>query len=328
MNRRLITYTIALLAVASPAIWTEAFAQVASKAARPAKSDSNSVAYQALLKQLAQIAQGSKGEVGVAAIDLRTGKRVEFNATEPVLLASTFKVPLAAYALHLAEGGKLSLSEPVRVAREDMLEPGVLYDYFRHEGTTISILNAMELSVSISDNSATDVIFRSVGGPAPVNQWLRQKGHPGINVGAKILKDRFSQPDSVRPSGPLADTAALLSPTPRAVANFLADLHAGKILNAKNTALLLDIMSRTVGERISAQLPPGVKVLHKTGTIIGSQATVNDIGYIQLPDGGWIALAVYISRSPLSVSHGTRDKVIGAISRSIYDYFVLMNDRL
>jgi beta-lactamase class A len=121
----------------------------------------------------------------------------------------------------------------------------------------------------------------------------------------------------------LVDTSVLLSPTPLAVVNFLADLHQGRIINATNTALLLDIMSRTVGDRISAQLPPGVKVLHKTGTIIGSHATVNDIGYIQMPDGGWVAIAVYIKQSPLTVSHSTRDKVIGGISRSIYDYFVL-----
>jgi hypothetical protein len=36
-----------------------------------------------------------------------------------------------------------------------------------------------------------------------------------------------------------------------------------------------------------------------------------------------VAIGVYIKDSPLEVSHGTRDKVIGGISRSIYDYFVL-----
>jgi beta-lactamase class A len=67
-----------------------------------------------------------------------------------------------------------------------------------------------------------------------------------------------------------------------------------------------------------------VKVLHKTGTNIGDgNATVNDIGYIQMPDRGWIAIAIYIKQSPLTVAHSTRDKVIGGISRSIYDYFAL-----
>jgi len=328
--QRIMIIAIGVVLIIGSAISTETAAQGNGKPTRLEKPVSNpvtSAAYQALLQQISQIAQVSKGEVGVAAIDLRTGTRVEFNANEAVSLASTFKVPLAAYAMHLAEQGKLTLTEPVHVKREDMIEPGVLYDHFRHAGTMISILNAIELSVSISDNSATDVVFRSVGGPSGVNAWLRQRGHPHINVGAKILKDRFAGPDSSNPSGLLVDTSVLLSPTPLAVVNFLADLHKGHIINAGNTALLLEIMSRTVGERISAQLPPGVKVLHKTGTIIGSHATVNDIGYIQMPDGGWVAIAVYIKQSPLTVSHGTRDKVIGGISRSIYDYFVLTSVR-
>jgi beta-lactamase class A len=279
-------------------------------------------AYQALLKQISLIAEASEGQVGVAAIDLRTGASVEYNADEAVSLASTFKVPLAVYALHLAEQGRLSLTEPVPVAREDMIEPGVLYDHFRHGGTMISTLNAIELSVSISDNSATDVVFKRVGGPAAANAWLREQGHPGVNVGKQILKELFAEPNATRLPSSLTDTSALPPPTPRAMANFLADLHTGRIINTENTATLLDIMSRTAGERISAQLPPGVKVLHKTGTNIGGgKATVNDIGYVQMPEGGWMAIAVYIKDSPLTVAHRTRDKVIGGISRSIYDYF-------
>lgn len=178
---RIVTIAIAVLLIAGSSVINETAAQANGKSTNPEKSKSNpstSAPYQALLNQISHIAQACKGEVGVAAIDLRTGTRVEFNATEPVLLASTFKVPLAAYAMHLAEQGKLSLSEPVRVERENMIEPGVLYDHFRHAGTMISILNAIELSVSISDNSATDVVFRSVGGPAGANSGFDRKVIP------------------------------------------------------------------------------------------------------------------------------------------------------
>jgi beta-lactamase class A len=322
------------LAKPDPAIaWTEtASAAQATEKLRPnlhpSSNAAGNIAYDALVEQISRIALVSKGQVGVAAIDLRTNARVEYNATEAVSLASTFKVPLAVYAMHLAEDGKLSLSEPISVAREDMIEPGVLYDHFRHAGTAISTLNAIELSVSISDNSATDVVFRRVGGPGAANAWLRAKGYPQVNVGSQLLKDLFAQSSSPGALPPPARSTLLPSPTPRAVVDFLADLHRGRIINEEHTAILLDIMSRTSGERISAQLPPGVKVLHKTGTNIGGgYATVNDIGYIQMPDGGWMAIAVYIKQSPLSVSHNTRDKIIGGISRSIYDYFTFGPER-
>jgi beta-lactamase class A len=83
-------------------------------------------------------------------------------------------------------------------------------------------------------------------------------------------------------------------------------------------------MTRTVGERISLQLPPGAVVLHKTGTLPGGDNNfASDIGYMRFPDGRTVAIAVFISRSPGRVSHASRDRVIGSIARSIYDYFQL-----
>ena len=88
-------------------------------------------------------------------------------------------------------------------------------------------------------------------------------------------------------------------------------------------------MSRTLGERISLQLPPGVKVRHKTGTIVGGPlVSVNDVGLVEMPGGGkreppTIVIAVFIKDSPVAVAHSTRDKVVGGISRAIYDYFLL-----
>jgi beta-lactamase class A len=110
-----------IVLLAGSAVFTETAAQGNGKPThqeKPVPIPTTSAVYQALLEQISHIAQVSKGEVGVAAIDLRTGSRVEFNANEAVSLASTFKVPLAAYAMHLAEQEKLSLTEPVHVKRK------------------------------------------------------------------------------------------------------------------------------------------------------------------------------------------------------------------
>jgi hypothetical protein len=83
-------------------------------------------------------------------------------------------------------------------------------------------------------------------------------------------------------------------------------------------------MSRTAGERIGLRLPGSVRVLHKTGTLFGDGSmSVNDVGYMIAPDDSVIAIAVFITDSPQSVAHSTRDKVIADIARSIYDYFQL-----
>ena len=193
-----------------------------------------------LREELARIAAASKGTVGVAAIDIATGDVTAFNADEHFKMASTFKVPVAVYALRLGEEGRLSLSEPVPVRREDMVAPGILFDHFRHPGVAISLLNAMELSVTTSDNGATDMILQRVGGPAAVQGWLKSRGYSEMNIGSRTVKETFTPAVAAQPVN--AETASLdRTVTPREMARFLADLHRGQLIAAQGTTTILEI---------------------------------------------------------------------------------------
>ena len=276
--------------------------------------------------QLERIASASKGHVGVAALHLSSGDTVEWHAEDRFKMASTFKVPVAVYAMHLAETERLSLTEPLLVSRDEMLEPGILHEYFRHDGVAISTLNAIELSITRSDNGATDIIYERVGGPAAVNRWLQARGYTDMDAGSKTVKETFA--GGAAPADPSWNPALDRTVTPRTMARFLADLHEGRLIPAARAATLLDIMSRTIGDRLALHLPPGTSVLHKTGTLSGSSGlSVNDVGYLRMPNGETIAIAVFIKNSPQSVSHATRDHVIGHVARTIHDYFLLSESR-
>lgn len=272
-----------------------------------------------LLEELARIAAASEGTVGVAAIDIATGDVIAFNADERFAMASTFKVPVAVYALRLAQEGRLSLTEPVPVRREDMVEPGILFEHFRHPGVAISLLNAMELSVTRSDNGATDVILRRVGGPAAVQTWLDARGYTAMNIGSRTVKETFTP--GVAPDTMNGGTVGLdRTVTPREMARFLAELHRGQLIAAEGTTTILEMMGRTVGDRLALHLPPGTTVRHKTGTLFGDEGvSVNDVGYVTRPNGAVVVMAVFIKNSPESVAHATRDRVIGHVARAIYD---------
>jgi beta-lactamase class A len=200
-----------------------------------------------------------------------------------------------------------------------LIEPGILFDHFRFPGLAVSTLNAIELSVTLSDNGATDIIYSRVGGPVAVNGWLQSLGLGKINMGAQTVAQTFSNKEGAVPASSLARTA-----TPSAMAELLARLQRGEILGSEQKATILDVMQRTKGERISLQLPPGVPVRHKTGTLFGGGGiSLNDVGIIDMPQGGAVAIAVFIKGSPEAVAHSTRDKVIGGISRALYDYFLM-----
>src|SRR5207244_4561602 len=85
--------------------------------------------------------------------------------------------------------------------------------------------------------------------------------------------------------------------TPDAMAGLLSALAEGKLLSAASRQRLLGIMTATTlfPDRLEGLLPPGTPVAHKTGTIPGR--VTNDVGIITLPDGGHLAIAVFVANS-------------------------------
>jgi beta-lactamase class A len=77
---------------------------------------------------------------------------------------------------------------------------------------------------------------------------------------------------------------------------------------------------QTGKSRIKGLLPQGTDVAHKTGSLGG---VANDIGFITLPgDAGHIAISVFTKAS--NRPEDASEKAIAEVSRTIYDYFVLV----
>ena len=77
---------------------------------------------------------------------------------------------------------------------------------------------------------------------------------------------------------------------------------------------------QTGKSRIKGLLPQGTDVAHKTGSLGG---VANDIGFITLPgDAGHVAISVFTKAS--NRPEEAAEKAIAEISRTIYDYFVLV----
>jgi beta-lactamase class A len=110
--------------------------------------------------------------------------------------------------------------------------------------------------------------------------------------------------------------------TPDDMTKLLQRLWRTELLSPRNSRVLLDIMDRcqTGKSRIKGLLPQGTDVAHKTGSLGG---VANDIGIITLPgDTGHVAISVFTksSNKPEEVS----EKAIAEISRTLYDYFILV----
>ena len=100
----------------------------------------------------------------------------------------------------------------------------------------------------------------------------------------------------------------------------LLAIDSEKALSPESREFLLDSMSRTRtgNERLKGLLPKGTPVAHKTGTLGG---VANDVGYVTLPDGRRLAIAVFTKSSTTPMADW--DRAIAEVTRTLYDYFVM-----
>src|SRR3954466_10987811 len=122
--------------------------------AQPAAAASSS-ALSSLEQQLNYLVAGKSADVGIAALDLNTGETVSIKGNTPFPMASTVKVAIAALYLAQVDNGRRSLDDTIN-------------------GQPVRTL--MRKMLIHSDNRAADILFKDVGGPRAVHDWLSDNG--------------------------------------------------------------------------------------------------------------------------------------------------------
>jgi beta-lactamase class A len=278
------------------------------------------------------------GKLGFSAQRLDGGPVVALNANERFPMASLFKIPIALAALRRVQVGNVTLGDLIKVPPEAYVMSPVISTTFIHPGVSLSLANLIEVMITHSDNTATDVVQKVAGGPGAVTAFLKEVAIQGMTVDrntagfmkdfygfesgleniAKAVEFAISDPIAANAPKPAFEADMRDQSTPKAMMDLLAMLARGKVLNPELTAFILGVMSRTsTGPgRIKGLLPRGTPVAHKTGTIGG---VANDAGLVTLPDGGRMVLAVFTKSSATPVAG--RDRANAETARSLYDHF-------
>ncbi|GLU55335.1 class A beta-lactamase [Dyadobacter frigoris] len=296
--------------------------------------------------ELGRIAKLAKGKVGVSAVHLETGKHISLNLKELFPMASTIKVAIAVQLFTKIEKGELSLMTMVDLQPSD-LHPGsgTLDVLFAKPGVQLSVQNLLELMMVISDNSATDILLRLVGGTKAVQERMNALGIKGMSIDRTIIQliadeegitlppeDQWTHGfydklwnNTTRESRDAAELRLQKDPrdtsSPEAMVNLLTQIYNGMALKPESRELLLGVMERCRGgvARLKGYLPTGTVIAHKTGSLNAS--ATDDVGIITLPDGaGHVAIAIFVAESGAELAE--REQTIAHISRSIYDYFL------
>jgi beta-lactamase class A len=263
----------------------------------------------ALTPEVDKLAAPAGGTVGVAAVRLETGHHFAVRERERFPMYSVFKLPVAIELAAQLDAGLLVIDDEVQLTAADRRagpEPGLAAKI----PTRVSIRRLLEAMLVEGDNTACDKILSLIGGPRAVNERMAKLGLH------QIVVDRT---EAELAAGKAGNTA-----TPEAMAILLAKLSGFDLgLSEELNGMILDHMAHAVpgARRIAAGVPAGTPLQHRTGSsraVKGVTEATNDVGIIRLPDGGRVALVVFLRNA--RGSEPAREAAIAAIAKAAYEW--------
>lgn len=275
-------------------VWVALFAFTRNSEAMPDKARMD-----AAFRQLEVRAQG---RLGVHLLDTASGLGYGYRSDERFMMLSSFKMLACAHVLYRVDRHQESLQRRIRYGRNDLVPWSPITEkHVGGEGLTLARL--CEATMTVSDNTAANLILDSFGGPQGLTAFVRGMGDELTRL------DRYEPALNIPGADPQLDTS-----TPRAMAENLNRLLLGDRLSLESRQLLRQwMLANTTGEkRLKAGLPPSWRIGDKTG----SNATdSNDIGVVYAPGRAPVLIAAYLSGSALD-SAG-RDAILAEVARLI-----------
>ena len=243
------------------------------------------------------------GRLGVAMLDGGTGRLLAHRGDERFPMCSTFKALAAARVLARVDRGEESLDRRLHYAGDYL----VTYSPATgpQAGAAGMTMDAIcEAAVTLSDNTAGNLMLDSFGGPEGLTAWLREVGDPVTR-----LDRRETALNEAIPGDPRDTT------TPAAMARLLRTLLLGEALSPASRLRLTDwlVGCRTGDARLRAGLPAGWRVGDKTGS--GGDKATNDIAIVWPPGRAPVLVAAYYVGSP--AADAARNTVLAAVGKLV-----------
>jgi beta-lactamase class A len=244
-------------------------------------------------KQLAAAQKGLSASGFLLVLD--DGRYAELNPDQPLPAASSIKTPILLVALDRYDAGRLRWNEPLPLTKET-LGGGAGWMANKPIGTRFPFYEAATEMIRVSDNSATNLLIKRLGGKQALNTTFQDLGLP-----ATVLRNWLpdlegtnttSSRDLAR-SIALVDTGEKLGPRAR---DLFREILGTSGTNTLLPAGLLKAFGKEAANPDDELLPYGIKVYNKTGDIGIAYA---DAGLIELPNGQR-AVAAFMVKGPFN----------------------------
>ncbi len=198
-----------------------------------------------------------KLKVGLFYINPNDGSYINLNAKDSFCAASLIKLPILVSLMQCIDKGSLKLNTPLEI-NSSVLTGGSGYLQWQPLGTKVSLEDTARLMITHSDNTATNMIIKAIGGKEKINfdfkVWGLQRTHIANMLG---------------------DFEGTNKTSPYDLAYLLGRIDKGELVSPRSKKLMLTWLKQT---RVRTLLPnvidPSHKIYHKTGDI---KAMVGDL---------------------------------------------------
>lgn len=245
--------------------------------ARAQSPDSWEVMTRAMAATVAEArANNIRLSVGVAGLaGVNEGEMTLLGSRESYPPASTIKMLLIATLMQQVDAGRLSLEDTTTVEQSDIVGG---YGVIQNEPVPneVTLRRLADLTVTVSDNTATNVLVDVVGYDA-MQRLADELGLKIMQFGRKMFE--AATPPEKENYITAEDSIQLLKA-----------IYDGSFLSDESRQTIIDWMSaQTVKTKIGAGVPEGTPIAHKTGE---NASVTHDLGYLLWP-GNEIALAIF-----------------------------------
>jgi beta-lactamase class A len=219
-----------------------------------------------LVQQLDGLIASFPGGVGIWISDPTAVTPIFTHAPEEqVITASLYKLGVLAEAERRVDTGELHYGDAITIEPEDITADGS----FEDAGTQLTLDQALEAMITISDNGSALALWHILGG-ANIDATLAKVGVNDFHVAYNDTENNWA--------------------TPRAIGAFFTLLAKRQLISAAASDRMLARLERQqINDRLPAQLPPGVVIAHKTGNLSG---VTHDAGIIYTKTGPRVVVAM------------------------------------
>lgn len=256
-----------------------------------------------IITTVERVATALEARVGFSAYDLESGQRWEYQANQRFALSSTFKTLACAAVLHRVDIGKESIDREVHFLASDLVTYSPITEKFAGR-QAMSLFDLCEAALTMSDNTAANLIMRALGGPTQVTSFARVLGDDVTRL------ERWETELNEAVPGDQRDTS-----TPNAMLANLQKVLLGDVLSAESRAQLRNWLegNQVADKLFRAALPEGWLIADRTGA--GGFGSRSITAMIWPPERQPIIVALYLTETEAPMAE--RDKAIAEIGAAI-----------